>query len=105
MTTTTKTVTSQQPGFVNFATGSFTGDGNTINIPLGFKPRYVRAINETDAIVWEKFEGEAAANSVKTDTAVALSTSSDVLFNSDNSISFSATAAPSAKVVAWAAFG
>lgn len=114
MPTTTKTATSQAMGLSNFASGSFTSDGNDYSITLGFKPRYVKIVNSTDVIVWEKIEGMAAANSVKTvagttganDTVTTtVETGSDILINADNTLSLSAALAGTSKAISWVAFG
>ncbi len=82
---------------------SLTGDGNDTVIKVGFSPVYVKVINETDAIIWEKTKGMAAANSIKlngTGPAITKDTNSAILFNSDNSITLAtATAAPNAKAI------
>ena len=112
MTTTTKGATSQAMGITNFASGSFTSDGNVYSIVLGFKPRYMKIINETDAIVWEKVEGMAAANSVKinpgsTGASVTVTTTvetgSDILLNDDGTVSLSAALVGTSKDIAWIA--
>lgn len=53
--------------------GQFSADGNPCSIPLGFKPAYVKVINETDTIVWERIGGMQAANSIKNGAADATS--------------------------------
>lgn len=112
MATTTKGATSQAMSISNFASGSFTSDGNDYSITLGFKPRYVKIINSTDVIIWEKVEGMAAANSVKTvagstganDTiTTSVETGSDILFNSDGTMSLSAALAGTSKAISWIA--
>jgi hypothetical protein len=113
-----------------FANGVFTADnlagvatsanGDTKKINLGFYPRYVRIINETDVIIWEKTIGMTAANAMKTVTAGTLTTDtgSHVLFDTDpglvaadaNSgsgftITLDPTAVPASKRVSWVAWG
>lgn len=112
MATTTKGATSQALGINNFASGSFTSDGNDYIVTLGFKPRWVKVVNSTDTIIWEKIEGMAAANSIKTlagttganDTVTtSIDTGSAILINADGTISLSATLADTAKAISWIA--
>lgn len=97
--------TNQTAGVCNFASGAFTSDNTACVVTVGFKPRYVKVINSTDVIVWEKIEGMAAANSVKTVTAgtTTIDTGSAVLINADGTFTVSATAAGNAKAISWVA--
>jgi hypothetical protein len=105
MTTTTVTPTSQAFSVANFASGSFTSDGNATIVKLGFTARRVEAVNSTDTIVWTKLEGMAAANCVKvTSTTQSIETSSDILINTDKTITLSATLVGSSKAISWTAF-
>lgn len=101
MTITTVSASARSGGVINSASGGFTSDGNITILNLGFAPSMVRVINETDAIIWDKLGGEAAANCMKTDTAVALSTSSDIVINSDGTVSLSATVVGTSKAIRW----
>lgn len=103
----TVNATSQAMGLPNFASGSFTSDNTATVVNLGFKPRWVKVVNTTDVIVWEKIEGMAAANSVKTVTAgtTTIDTGSAILINTDGTITLSATAVGSAKAISWVAIG
>jgi hypothetical protein len=115
MTTTTKYATrTAGASVVNFASGGFTGDNNTIQIQLGFVPRYFKLVNETDGIVWEKTLEMAAANATKhvaTGPTFAVDTGSHVLFSGTTDgagvggVTLDTTAVPNNKVVAWVAFG
>lgn len=49
----------------NMLTGDFTSDGSDVLITLGFKPRRITVVNETDGITYMRLVGMAAANSVK----------------------------------------
>lgn len=49
----------------NLHTGDFTSTGDDVVINLGFKPRRITVINETDGITYQRIVGMAAANSVK----------------------------------------
>lgn len=97
--------TTQAASIHNFASGSFTSDNTAAVVALGFKPRWVKVVNTTDVIVWEKIEGMAAANSVKTVTAgtTTIDTGSAILINTDGTITISATAAGNAKAISWVA--
>lgn len=101
----TVTATSRSGGIVNFASGSFTSDNTATTVTLGFVPRWVKVINSTDVIVWEKIEGMAAANSVKTVTAgtTTVDTGSAILINTDGTITISQTAVGNSKAIAWVA--
>lgn len=101
----TVTATSRSAGVVNFASGSFTSDNTATTITLGFKPRWVKVINSTDVIVWEKIEGMAAANSVKTVTAgtTTVDTGSAILINTDGTVTLSQTAVGNSKAISWVA--
>jgi hypothetical protein len=102
----TVSATSQAAGIVNFAAGSFTSDNTATVVTLGFTPRWVRVINSTDAVVWEKIEGMAAANAVKTVTngTTTIDTGSAVLFG-DVSFTLSSTAGGNSKAISWVAQG
>lgn len=97
--------TSQAASISNLATGAFTSDNTATVVNIGFKPRWVKVINTTDVIVWEKIEGMAAANSVKTVTAgtTTIDTGSAILINNDGTFTISATAVGSAKAISWIA--
>lgn len=101
------TPTSRSAGVVNFASGSFTSDNTATTVTLGFTPRWIKVVNSTDTIVWEKIEGMAAANSVKTVTAgtTTIDTGSAILINTDGTITLSSTAVGNAKAISWVAQG
>lgn len=103
----TVSATSQASGVSNFASGSFTSDNTATVVNLGFKARWVKVVNTTDVIVWEKIEGMAAANSVKTVTAgtTTIDTGSAILINTDGTITLSATAVGNSKAISWVAIG
>lgn len=99
--------TSQAAGVLNFASGSFTSDNTAAVVSVGFKPRWIKVVNTTDVIVWEKIEGMAAANSVKTVTAgtTTVDTGSAILINTDGTFTISSTAAGNSKAISWVAIG
>lgn len=101
----TVTATSQSDSIVNFASGSFTSDNTATTVTCGFTPRWVKVINSTDTIVWEKIEGMAAANTVKTVTAgtTTVDTGSAITLG-ENGFVLTATAVGSAKAISWVAF-
>lgn len=102
----TVNATTQAGGIANFASGSFTSDNTATVVTLGFKPRWIKVVNSTDVIVWEKVEGMAAANSIKTAAAgtTTVDTGSAILI-ADYSFTISATAAGSSKAISWVAVG
>lgn len=97
----TVTYSKRADGIVNVVTGSLTGDAAVNTINCGFVPLYVMVVNETDAIVWQKFDPMVAANSVKTVTAgtTTVDTGSAILINTDGTVTLSATVAASAKAL------
>jgi len=108
-------------GIVNFATGTTTGAAAAVDVTLGFKPKFVKVFNETDAILWEKYAGQADADTAKTtagttganDTVTtSKDTGSAIVLKGGNvegdtyaGFSMSATLADTAKVLQWAAWG
>jgi hypothetical protein len=99
--------TSKSAGVVNLSSGSFTSDNTATIVTLGFTPRWIKVVNSTDVIVWEKLEGMAAANSIKTVTAgtTTIDTGSAILINTDGTFTVSATACGNAKALSWVAEG
>lgn len=105
------TISERADGVVQTAQGSATSDGTAITLNLGFDPLEMVLVNSTDAIVWHKIAGMAAANSLKTagvattpaSSQVTVDTGSAILFNGDGTVTISATAAGSAKALAWVA--
>ena len=85
----------------------FTSTGNAVSIPLGFMPRKIRVINDTDAIVWEWQYGMAATHSIKTvlggslaatlDTTSAIVVTGDELANGVGTVALSAAAVGTSK--------
>jgi hypothetical protein len=102
----TVSATSLSAGVVNLASGSFTSDNTATTVNLGFTPRWVKVVNSTDVIVWEKIEGMAAANSIKTVTngTTTVDTGSAILIVG-GSFSLSQTAVGSSKAISWVAQG
>lgn len=103
----TVSAASQDGGISNFASGSFTSDNTATVVKLGFKARWVKVVNSTDVILWEKIEGMAAANSIKVVTAgtTTVDTGSAILINDDGTITISATAVGNSKAISWVAMG
>ena len=79
----------------NMLTGNFTSDGSDVQINLGFRPRRIKVINETDAITYERSAGMAAANTVKIvlggSLAGTLNTSSAIVESDGGSGNYSVT--------------
>lgn len=103
----TVTATSQNSGIANFASGAFTSDNSITTVTLGFVPRWVKVVNTTDVIVWEKIEGMPAVNSIKTVTAgtTTMDAGSAILINTDGTLTLSAAAVGNAKAISWVAQG
>lgn len=101
----TATVAKRADGITNSVSGSFTGDGAITKITLGFNPLRFLLINTTDAIKFEKVDGQPAADSLKTIAVGTQSedTTSAILFNGDGSVSINAATGIAAKVFAWIA--
>lgn len=69
-------------GVVNLTTGNFTSSNDAVVINLGFRPRRISVLNETDTILWGKQVGMSAANCTKiTSTTLSVETASDILFS------------------------
>lgn len=100
----TVTYAKQSDGVNSFRHGSFTSDGSAQIINPGFVPNSIEVINETDAILWKKFQPMVAANSIKIDTAVAVDTGSQILFNTDGTVTLGATLVGTSKAIKFRAF-
>ena len=50
----------------NRVNGYFTSKNNATQINLGFRPRAIKVVNETDGIVWEWQYGMTATKAIKT---------------------------------------
>lgn len=102
------TASVRSAGIVNQAAGSFTSDNTATTITLGFKPMFVRIINSTDSIVWEKNIGMAAANTLKlvshASAQVNIDTSSAVVINDDGTVSLTTGVVGNSKAISWVAF-
>lgn len=106
MTTTYETPDNVADGILNRASGAFTSDGNDTVITLGFVPKWVKVVNSTDAIVWEKIYGMAAANSVKIiDTTMSIDTGSAIVIGTDGTFTLEAATVGTSKAIAWIAMG
>jgi hypothetical protein len=103
----TVTFVAKQAGVPQLATGSFTSDNAAQVITLGFRPSWVKVVNETDAIVWEWIRGMASTKILKMlshDTAqVAIDTGSAIVDNGDGTITLSATAVGNSKAIKFIA--
>ena len=108
------TQTNSDPtGVVSYANGSYLDDAATpeaMVIELGFTPRYVMVMNETDRTKTEKFEGQVAANTVKTavNGDATLATDSAILFSTTagtNGFTFLKALAIQNKQYRWIALG
>ena len=114
--TVTQGAISQSAGISNFAAGSFsTGAGDAIAVEqvCGFKPRYVRIIDETNATVYEKTEGMTAAKTVKvlpgttgaSDTVTQSVESGTLIAFGDRGFTVAAGLAVASSSFSWIAIG
>ena len=103
----TVTPTTQAMGVCNFASGSFTSDNTATTVTLGFTARWIRIVNSTDTITWEKQAGMAAANAVKVVAVgtMTIDTGSAVLINTNGTLTLSAALVGATKAISWVAFG
>ena len=74
----------------NMANGAFVSTGNASSLTLGFNPRWVQIINETDGIVWEKNQGMTPANTVKIAGVATTPASSQLTIDTTSAILFPA---------------
>lgn len=72
-------------GVTQRTSGSFTSGAEAVRINLGYRPRAIEIINSTDAVLWKKTVGMAAADALKIDTAVAVDSNSYILFEDGGS--------------------
>lgn len=92
-------------GIARGFTGTQTGDGTALTVTLGFRPKYVMVYNVTDATKWEKIDGMAASNSIKTVTAGTMTTdTTSAIQITENGFVVSAAAAANAKALAYCGF-
>jgi hypothetical protein len=101
----TVTISKRADGIVNVASGSFTSDGSAQTVTLGFVPLHVLVVNETDVILWEKFDPMVAANCIKVVTAgtTTVDTGSAIVINSDGTLTLSATLVGTSKAIKFIA--
>lgn len=100
----TVTYTARSGGVVNSAVGSFTSDNAAQTLTLGFKPNYVKIINETDAIIWESLSVSSSTKVVKyngTGPAITVDTGSAIVINSDGTVTLSSTLVGNSKVITF----
>ena len=72
-------------GVVNFTTGNFTSSNDDVVIRIGFQPRRVTVLNETDTVRWGKMVGMAASNCTKeTSSTLSVETGWQILFDQAN---------------------
>jgi hypothetical protein len=103
MTTDVKLSTTDSGNVVNFSSGSFTSNGNATQLNLGFTARYVKVVNSTDAIIWEKITG-TPTEAVDTGSAIVVDT--DTGYNAPGlTVTLSATLCGTSKAISWVAFG
>lgn len=86
----------------------FTSTGNATQVNLGFRPKKVEIINDTDSIKWEWMRGLAATHSVKTtfsgptvamDTGTAISVTEAAVGSGNWNVTLSATLCGTSKLI------
>lgn len=99
----TVTYSNRSAGVVNTVVGSFTSDNAAQTLALGFKPNWIKVINETDTIVWEAFSSSSSTKTLKVTgvPAVTVDTGSAIVINSDGTVTLSATLVGNAKVITF----
>jgi hypothetical protein len=99
----TVTISKRSGTVAQSVTGSFTSDGSAQVLALGFVPSFITVINETDTILWEKWDPMVAANSLKcvnnAATQFVVDTTSQILFNSDGTVTLGATLVGTSKAI------
>jgi hypothetical protein len=100
----TLTAKDSSAGRANMASGTLTSDNTAVAVKLGFKPRWVKVVNETDVIIWETLGTMASTKAIKVVTAgtTTVDTGSAIVIGEDG-FTISATAAGNSKVLHWAA--
>lgn len=85
----------QDAGLGQMVTGYFTSANEDVVLLLGFQPRRIWVLNETDGVSFERVTGMAAANSIKSvlggSLAVTLDTGSAIVESDGGSGNFSVT--------------
>ena len=113
MALTTNTQT-QSGGVVNHSVGQIVTDGGAAAdtaIVLGFVPRYIQFVNQTDRIMLEWYEGMASNSAIRTVAAgtrtLDVTNGIAVCLPSSGALTFTvkATDIPASKVFSWRAVG
>ena len=97
-------------GIVRFATGSYLTDGTAaaFDITCGFRPRYVRVVNETSRDMVEWFEGMGDADAIKTvaaGTRTAITTLGITPLTDGFTIGLDTDVNVTSEQLRWVAFG
>jgi hypothetical protein len=101
----TVTLAKKSDGVNSFVHGSFTSDGSAQALTLGFNPNYIVVVNETDVLVWERFEPMAAANSLLhtgSTGVITIDTASQILID-DGVVTLGATLVGTSKAIKFRA--
>ena len=89
----------QSGGITNFANGFYTGDGSgSINVNLGFTPRYVKVWNITDDNAWEWCEGMPATGGPPATNSVVVRTGSTFSIDTSGLITANGTVVTATEV-------
>jgi hypothetical protein len=97
-------------GIVRLATGSYIESGTAvaIGITCGFRPRYIRVVNQTSKDMMEWFEGMTSAHGIKTVAAGTRTavTSNGITPETDGfTIGLDTDVNVTAEQLRWVAFG
>lgn len=89
-------------GVARGSSGLNTGDGTVLTVNLGFRPKKVEILNQTDITLWTKIDGMVDANTLKTVAAgtMTIDTASAIVIT-NTGFTYSATANVTGKVTNW----
>lgn len=100
--------TSGAGGTISDVSGFFTSTGNVTQLNLGFRPKKIEVVNDTDNITWVWMRGMAATHSIKTtfsgptiamDTGTAISVTEAATGSGNWNVSLSATLCGTSKSI------
>jgi hypothetical protein len=86
----------------NITSGTFTADGTVTNVKLGFRPRFVKVYNATDAVTHETVDTMAGA-SLRQVAAGTQTVQADTIMITDTGFTLPAAVAVDEKVLHFVA--
>lgn len=102
------TLVQSSPGVKNVAHGSLTGAGAAATLNLGFIPSVVEVVDASDVITWKKFNSMPATLTAKitgvTGATLTADANSQIVINSDGTVTLGSTLAASGNDLYWSAF-